>query len=333
MSGRDLPLCVTLLLILHLPVLVLGIYTCSITGDPHLITFAGESASLAIPCAYLVTRMELPNNLVIPGLTYYPKIVVEVVAGNSQDPINGRYYVSDLQVQVTFNGSTAESPTNTFYIGEHVLTNHSGWDMLSTEMLQDRVQHTYNASTDIATLQIVNTSLRIQFRPPVRTEGNHQTRRPGIIVEIGEASVISSKDLLFPDSMCSTVNDTTSIKEHEEFHGLQHKFMGLFAVLAHMQYNIPTGDQDNQCPSLMGKFRICDDKFKKQAFLQCFGLMRTPEVVNCFETQFNNTPVTFATDACLDFHCTENNAGCLKLQNYTRTCSRVGAIVNLTACA
>lgn len=331
MFGSGLSVCVILLVIWQLPIVVAGIYRCTILKDPHLYTFGGQNASLPIPCAFLVSIIRLNNSLQHPGFNF-SEIEVEVGGGNSQQDVNGRYYACDAKVKITFNGTTG-SLTKTYYTGEKLISSNTSWISSSNETMLGRVQHTYDPATNTATLTITNTTLKIQFVPVNRSQGNHQHNPPGITVEVGDEDLIPDNSVLFPETMCSTVSDTTSISVHRQLHGLDHRFMGLYAALWHMQYNIPYGDQDPRCANLMGKFQMCDAAYKKLAFTECFGLMRTPQVVRCFRTQFNNTPVTVATDTCLDYHCSESAADCLQLRDYSASCSQVGTIVNLTSCA
>ncbi|KAL8561979.1 hypothetical protein ACOMHN_001305 [Nucella lapillus] len=150
---------------------------------------------------------------------------------------------------------------------------------------------------------------------------------------MGQEDFIPDPSVVFPQTLCSTVTDRTSLTDHALKHGLTHRFIGLYAVLAHMQYNIPTGDQDGECPTFMGKFRICEEKFQKQAFEECLGLLHTPSIIKCFDGGFTNVTATLVCGTCLDYHCSASLAACSRLSEYQGTCPTVGSIVDLSECA
>ncbi|XP_076472173.1 uncharacterized protein LOC143301634 [Babylonia areolata] len=308
-------------------------YACEIAGDPHVRTFGGQTASLAIPCSYLAADIRVTNGYFDPQVPFYPEIQIEVHAGNSQRSNQGRYYVSDISVNVTFLNNSVAKSSNVYSIGELLIQNGTNWVVdTPTETMQDRVQLSYDPKKRMATLEVTYTSVRLQFRPVDRNVGIMQHVQPGVFLKVDSSDLINDPSTLFPATLCSTVDDTTSIAEHGEEYNIKKQTMGLFAVLDHMTYNIADGDQDPMCPTVMGKYIACDDA-KENAFNKCFAMMADPTIVRCFDETIKDVRVTTATSACLDFFCSGDEDQCSILKQYVASCPEMAEVVGPLDCS
>ncbi|XP_076471828.1 uncharacterized protein LOC143301427 [Babylonia areolata] len=307
-------------------------YHCEIAGDPHVQTFGGQTASLAIPCAYLVANLRVTNDYLDSEAPFYQEIQIEIHAGNSQRSHHGRYYVSDVGVIVTFFKDSVAQSSNAYYTGELLIENGTNWRVgTPTETMQDRVQISYDPKKRMATLEVTYTSVRLQFRPVDRNVGIMQHVQPGVFLKVDSSDLIYDPSTVFPATLCSTVDDTTSIAEHGGEYSIEEQTMGLFAVLDHMTYNIAEGDQDPMCPTVMGKYIACDDA-KETAFNKCFAMMADPAIVRCFDETFKDIRVTTATSACLDFFCSGDEDQCSKLRDYTASCPEMAEVLGPLDC-
>ncbi|KAL8603806.1 hypothetical protein ACOMHN_058541 [Nucella lapillus] len=97
--------------------------------------------------------------------------------------------------------------------------------------MQNRVDATYDPATRLATMSIAGTSIRVDFRPVNRKRRNHQKLRPGLFAQVGSSDFIPDSSVLFPATLCSTMDDSSSINAMgKQFHYL-HKYMGIYAVV------------------------------------------------------------------------------------------------------
>ncbi|KAL8614105.1 hypothetical protein ACOMHN_026322 [Nucella lapillus] len=210
------------------------IHRCSITGDPHLLTYENQKASLALPCAYIVTKLRLINVYNMNGVDHLGEISVEVMGGNSQRTLNYRYYASICCARVKFG-----SHSNTYCTSETLINNGTNWVSESQEAMQDRVWLKYDAASNMASMGITYTPFVVKFRPVNRAQSNFQNPTPGIFVEVGSYGLVENNDIVFPDTMCSSVDDVDSIAKYAASENIKRRFVGVYAVMKSMVGNIP----------------------------------------------------------------------------------------------
>ncbi|KAL8603811.1 hypothetical protein ACOMHN_058546 [Nucella lapillus] len=300
-------------------------HRCEISGDPHMRTYGGQKVSLAIPCAYVVTRLRLNNPILFPGDLRHHEIRVEVVGGNSQHTVNGRFYVSACCVRVVMGPHA-----NTYCTSETLINNGTAWTKETADAMQGRVWHKYDAATNMASLGVTHTNFLLQFRPVNRAQGNLQRLRPGIFCSVCSKGLIYDTSAKFPATLCSTVDDRDSIVQDRLRENILPRFMGIFGVLKHLENNLPHGDQDSQCSNLQSKLNDCDQRYQTQAFNECFGMLGRAPVQKCLQETFAS--VSHVLLHCLDVRCSDGVNGCSEMLDYGEKCPDILRVVDMDVC-
>lgn len=296
-------------------------YVCEITGDPHVSMFSGLKIKLPLPCSYIVTKITVTNFFYKPGVRFYPEIEVLVHAANSRKDLWGRFFLTTVCCTVTLKRWGIRGPHNTYCIGEQLLRTHNNWITIFRDPLQNRVRFTYDPVKRVGTLKVTQTSVLVTFDLLKRQEGNLQKKTPGLAVEVNTKDLIYDYSVMFPTTICSTIDDNTSVQKIMQYYGhVRKSIIGIYAILSQPQVRFPYGFQDRLCPHLRYRFHTCP-KHKLLLLRKCVHLVK-PRFVKCFRQKSRNKvhAITVALE-CFNVVCSPN-PNCYKLLEYAYICPR-----------
>ncbi|KAK7098754.1 IgGFc-binding protein-like isoform X2 [Littorina saxatilis] len=311
-------------------------FVCRVAGDPHLRTFNERSASIPIPCTYRVATLVLNDLSGVPAFNQ-SLIKIEISASNEKHPSLNRFFVSEVAIKVSLSkvdtngvnvpGSVGHFQTGSVQIEDFLkgIETDSAWGGDLEGPLKGKVNLGYDVTENMADLTIEGASPRITFRPLNKSQGIPQTLWPGLIIKMG-SDQISYQSAAFPNTMCSTEDDTGSPAKVARREGLTVADSGIFAVLDQQEMQT-LGSEQVKCTVAMDVYNNCP-KDKTSALLQCSPLLTQPALAQCLSVKFKVAAFEVFLK-CLTFVCEDNLSDCEDLKAYAAICPDLSAQVAL----